>query len=192
MPPDLHLTPASLTAFDWFLVVIAVVSAGLAFRRGIVRVLFSLAGLVVGIVLAGWNYLRLADWLRGWIVSRPAAEAIAFLAILFAVMVAFSVAGMFVRRTVRAVGLGFMDRLLGAGFGLVRGVLLGVAAMMALAAFDPHSGWTRNSVLAPYFLAGAHAVSFVVPQHLQEEMSDGARHLIEKSPEILQQNGRPK
>jgi membrane protein required for colicin V production len=80
-----------------------------------------------------------------------------------------------------------MDRLLGAGLGLVRGVLLGVAVMMAMTAFSPRSAWIRNSLLAPYFLAGAHAVSFVVPQHLQQQMAEGTRHLVEKTPGMLKQ-----
>jgi membrane protein required for colicin V production len=179
---------ASLTSFDWCLVIVAVVSTVLAFLKGFVRVLFSLAGMVVGVLLASWEYLRLAAWLGRWVRSRPAAEAIAFLTILFAVTIVFSLAAGFVRRTVKAIGLGFMDRLLGAGVGLVRGVLLGVAAMMAIAAFDPHSRWTQNSVLSPYFLAGARAVSFVVPQHFQEQVSEGTRHLVGKKPDVLRRS----
>jgi len=118
------LSPTSLTSFDWFLVVVVAVSTLLAFRRGIIRVLFSLGGLIAGIVLAGWNYMRLAEWLHRWIVSVPAAEILGFLAIVVGVMLAASVLATIVRRTARAVGLGFVDRLLGAGFGLVRGVLL--------------------------------------------------------------------
>jgi membrane protein required for colicin V production len=187
-----HISAASLTALDWGLVAVVAVSTLLAFQRGLVRVLFSLAGLVVGTLVASWNYARLASWLRQWVHGRPVAEAIAFVAILFGVMIVFSLAGGFVRRAVKAIGLGFMDRLLGAGVGLVRGLLLGVAAMMALAAFSPHSGWMRESVLAPYFLDGAHTVSFVVPRHFQDEMSEGTRHLVEKSPEILLHSGSSK
>jgi membrane protein required for colicin V production len=152
-------------------------------------VLFSLAGLIVGIVLAGWEYMRLAGWLSRWILSVPAAQIVAFLAIVIGVMVVASVLAAVVRRTARAVGLGFLDRLLGAGFGLVRGVLLGVAAMLLAAAFFPGSGWIKNSVLAPYFLSGAHAVSFVVPQHLQDQVTAGRRYLLERSPEMLKSDG---
>ena len=189
--PATHVTLASLTSFDWFLLIVATVSTLFAMRRGFVRVLFSLAGLVVGTLLASWNYLSVAARLHRWITSRSAAEAVAFLVILFVVTTAFSVAAGLVRKTVRAVGLGFVDRLLGAGLGVVRGVLLGVGVMMAMAAFNPHSAWIRNSLLAPYFLAGAHAVSFVVPLHLQQQMAEGTRHLVEKTPEILKQTTRP-
>jgi membrane protein required for colicin V production len=143
--------------------------------------LFSLAGSIAGILLASWNYLRVGDWLHRWIASLPAAEIVAFVAILMGVMLVFSIAAGLVRRTVQAVGLGFVDRVAGAGIGVVRGVLLGVAAMMTLAAFAPGLGWVKNSVLAPYFLAGAHAVSFVVPHGFKEQISDGAEHLLKNT-----------
>jgi len=175
----------SFTGFDWFLAIVVAVSGSLAFQRGFIRVLFSLAGLAVGTLLASWEYQRLAGWLHGTIPNPRAAQAVAFLTILLVVLVVFSVAAGFVRKAVRAVGLGFADRLLGAGFGLARGVLLGVVAMMAMTAFNPHSGWIRNSVLSPYFLHGVDAVCFVVPQHFRDQMLDGTRYLVEKTPGVL-------
>jgi len=182
------VTFASLTGFDWILVGCVVVSAAMAFRRGLIRVLFSLAGLVAGLLVAMWNYVEVGAWIQTWVTSLATAEVLAFLAILLAVWFLFAIGGAFVRRAVRAVGLGFADRLLGAAFGVARGVLLGIAAMMALAAFAPDSEWMRESVLAPYFFHGAHAVSFVLPQHFEAQMSDGARHLFKKNAEGLKQS----
>jgi membrane protein required for colicin V production len=180
-----HIPAQSLTSFDWFLVAMVAVSGLMAFRRGLVRMLFSLAGSIAGILVASWIYLRVGDWLHRWIGSVPAAQIVAFVAILMGVMLVFSIAAGLVRRTVQAVGLGFMDRVAGAGIGVVRGVLLGVAAMMALAAFAPGLGWAKGSVLAPYFLAGAHAVSFVVPHGFEQQMSAGAAHLLKNTPKVL-------
>jgi membrane protein required for colicin V production len=137
---------------------------------------------VVGLLLAAWNYAALAGWLQQWIMSLAAAEITAFLAILFAVMVLASVIAGLVRRMVKTVGLGLADRLLGAAFGLFRGVLLGVAVMLAVAAFAPESPWLRKSTLAPYFLAGSHAVSFVVPEQLATRIAHGAAELLDHRP----------
>ncbi len=155
------------------------------FRRGIIRVLSSLAGLIAGILLGSWNYVRLAASLRPFISSDAAAQIVAFFAILIVVMLAFTLAAALLRRTVAAVGLGIVDRLLGAAFGLVRGGLLGIAFLIASSAFLPDLPWLKNSRLTPYFLAGSHAVSFVVPRHLQEEMAAGATHLLQQTPQRL-------
>jgi len=182
------VTFASLTGFDWMLVVCMAVSAAMAFRRGLIRVLFSFAGLVAGLIVASWNYLQVGASLHTWVTSVATAQILAFLAILLAVWFVFAMIGAFVRRAVKAVGLGFADRLLGAAFGVARGVLLGVAAIMALVAFAPESSWMKQSVLAPYFLEGAHAVSFVLPQHFEVQMSDGATHLLKKNSEGLKRS----
>ena len=183
MQPTPAFTAHDLTGFDWFLVILVAVSVLLAFQRGFVKVLFSFAGLVAGIVLAAWNYARLALMLQRWIASSPAAQVVAFLAILFVITMFFSLAAGLARKTLSAAGLGIFDRLLGAGFGLLRGVLLGVAVMMAISAFVPGSPWLKNSRLTPYFLAGAHAVSFVVPRRFEEQMAAGAKHLLQQTPE---------
>ena len=189
MPPTPTFAIQDLTAFDWLLVIMVLTSMLMAFRRGIVKVLFSFAGLFFGILTASWNYAQFAQVLGRWITSPVAAQAVAFLAILFGVTLIFSLAAGLVRRTIAAVGLGLFDRLLGAVFGLLRGALLGVAILMAITAFVPNSTWLKNSRLAPYFLAGSHAVSFVVPRRFQEQMAAGASHLLQQTPERNAQHG---
>lgn len=173
---NLHF--ASFTAFDWFLVGLTAISLVTAFRRGLIKVLFSLAGLVAGIVIASWTYPNVARLLRRTIEGRVFSEIVAFLLIFVAVNLLFLLVGALVKRTVEVVGLGLVDRTLGAAFGLVRGVLMGVVILMALAAFLPDSPWLKNSQLAPYFFAGTHAVSFVVPESFQQRILAGTTQLL--------------
>jgi membrane protein required for colicin V production len=113
------------------------------------------------------------------------ADVTAFLLIAIGIMILSALIGRTLHRTADAIGLGFFDRLLGAGFGFARGCLLGVAILMAVAAFLPKNGWIENSHLAPYFLAGAHAVSFVVPHDLQQLILDGAAQLKHNAPDWI-------
>jgi len=46
------IASAAFTPFDWFLVLVLVVSTLAAFQRGIIRVLLSLGGGVAGLLLA--------------------------------------------------------------------------------------------------------------------------------------------
>jgi membrane protein required for colicin V production len=170
-------------ALDWLLVALLVYSTVAAFLRGFFREIFSLVGLVAGILLASWNYPMAAERLRGWLVVPWAtAEIAGFLLIAIVVMVLCGLAGRLLATTARTIGLGFVDRLLGAGFGFARGFLLGVAVMMAAAAFVPQSAWLKNSQLSLYFLEGAHAVCFVVPTQLQERVRVGALDLKHSYP----------
>jgi len=176
----------SLNLFDWLLVAIVVYSTVGAFVRGFFREVFSLLGLILGMLLASWNYAalagRLVKWLpHSWRVSWAVADIVSFLMIALGVMMIAGLAGKLLRRTARTIGLGFIDRMLGAVFGMGRGLLLGVLVMMAAAAFLPGARYVRDSQLSSYFLVGAHAVSFVVPSHLQGRIRAGALELRHSS-----------
>ena len=174
-----------MNLFDWFLVAILAYSTVVAFVRGILLELFSLGGLVAGILLAAWNYPALAALLSRIITTAATADVVAFLLIAVGVMIVAALVGRTLHRTVDAIGLGFFDRLLGAGFGFARGCLLGVAILMAATAFLPKTDWIENSHLAPYFLAGVHAVSFVVPHDLQQLILDGVAQLKHNAPDWI-------
>ena len=178
-------TMAAFTTFDWFLVVVVALSTIAAFFRGFIKVLFSIGGLILGLLAASWYYTPVAARLT-LLPTLAARQVTAFILILVIIMVVFTVIAGFLRKAVSAIGLGFFDRLLGAGFGFLRGVLLGVAVLMAFAAFSPNWGPLKNSQLAPYFLAGAHAVSFIVPAQLQQQVAAGATHLLQRSPELFE------
>ncbi|MBW4028235.1 MAG: CvpA family protein [Acidobacteria bacterium] len=169
-------TVAAWNWFDWLLVGILVYSTVAAFVRGFFREVFSLVGIVAGILLASWNYrLAAAELIRllGGHISTAVADVIGFLAIALIVMVGCGLVGKVLAKTAKTVGLGFLDRLLGAAFGFARGCLLGVAVMMAAAAFVPGEAYLSDSPLSSCFLAGAHAVSFVVPANLEKQIRLG-------------------
>ena len=166
-----------MNPLDWLLIAILMISAVQAFLRGLVLELFSLAGIICGIVLAAWNYPRLAEKLSSVISTTAVASVVAFLVIAVGVMITAAILGRVIHASAQAIGLGFFNRLGGAGFGLIRGSLLGVALLMAITAFLPSSSWLKNSHLAPYFLAGSHAISFVVPHDLEQLILAGGSEL---------------
>jgi membrane protein required for colicin V production len=163
---------ADWNAFDWVLIGILLLSTLRALFRGLVRAMFSLLGVLAGFQLATWDYLALADWFlsRRWINTPTTAHIVGFLCIALGVIVLFELVGQAVKKTAHSLGLGLFDRLLGGIFGFARGVLLGVALIMAVTAFAPQSTWFLHSRLTSYFLAAAHAVSFVVPHDLRQDV----------------------
>ena len=166
-----------MNPLDWLLAILLAYSVVRAAMRGFFREAFVLGGLVVGFILACWNFRNLAVQLRGLVNSPPLAELLAFILILMACVVIASLIGKLLSRTASAVGLGFLDRLGGAAFGLVRGALLGVVILLGMTAFLPASPWIETSFLAPYFLRANHAVSFVMPYDLQLRFSDGLNRI---------------
>jgi membrane protein required for colicin V production len=177
----------SLNLFDWLLLGVVAYSTITAFVRGFFREAFSLAGLIAGILLASWNYTLVGTWLARWI-PWTTAQIVAFLAIGITVMVVFGIAGKLLHSTAKTIGLGFVDRMIGAIFGVVRGCLMGVAILMVAAAFLPKARFIRESSLSGYFLAGAHAVSFVLPTNLQAHIREGSLQLQHNAPDWIKRS----
>jgi membrane protein required for colicin V production len=172
-----------MNPLDWILGIILVYSGVRAAMRGFIAESFTLAGVVCGFLFACWFYRQAAESLAGLISTPAIAQLAAFLLILAATMVAASLLGKLIRRTVKAVGLGFFDRLLGAIFGLLRGTLLGISLLLPITAFLPTATWVQQSALAPYFLRAAHAVSFLMPADLRLKLLDGLERIRHNTPD---------
>ncbi len=159
---------SSLTAFDWFLIVLMVISVVSAFRQGLVKVIFSLAGLIFGVLTAKWVHNGLAPTLQSVGGFKASAQILLFLAVVLVVYIGFTFAGTFARKVAVGAGTGLRDRLLGAGFGLVRGGLAGAVVLVTLMVAMPGSTMVEGSQFAPYVLQGTQAVAFLVPDSFRE------------------------
>jgi len=172
-----------MNPLDWILGIILIYSVVRAAMRGFIAELFAFGGVLCGLLLACWFYRQVAVSLAGLISTPALAQLAAFLLILAATMVAAALLGKLLHRTARAIGLGFFDRLLGAIFGLLRGLLLGLSLLLPITAFLPTATWLQQSALAPYFLRAAHAVSFLMPADLSLKLLDGFDRIRHNTPD---------
>src|SRR5271154_2164551 len=109
---------------DWIIVAFLVFSVAAAAIEGFFHEAFKLAGLVVGYLLAAWQYHRLAEWFAPHLKSPWVGEIAAFLIIFFAVLIVAGIAGRIAHTVMKKVGLSGIDRFLGAILGLVKGALV--------------------------------------------------------------------
>ena len=158
---------------DLLIIVVLVISVVSAFVKGFFVEVFSLVGVVFGLFVAGANYGAVEPWVQRLVANREVANLIAFLLIALAVMVVVGLVGRLLRGLVRTVGLGMVDRLLGAAFGLVKGCIVVTLVLMGVVAFLPRQNWLASSRLAPVFLNAAHGGSQVVPFALGQEIRQG-------------------
>jgi membrane protein required for colicin V production len=175
-----------MTLFDWTIVGIIVVSAVIAMARGFLLEAISLGGLVLGLWLAFWNYRALATPISRAVHSPGAADALAFLLIAFGVMLVAALLARLLSRAASSLGLGGLDSLLGALFGVVRGYVFVLVAVVAIAAFFPNSRWMQGSRLAPWFLSAANGVSAGAPAELRLKIREGVDQLRSTGPRWIQ------
>jgi membrane protein required for colicin V production len=162
-----------VTPADWLILAVVLLNVILAAIHGFFAELLSTAGLVVGYIIAAWQYGRLAEWLMSFLKSELMADVFGFMIIFFAVLIVFSIAGRIARKLMKAAGLSGFDRFLGALLGLVKGAMVVAVVVMGMTAFTPTSEMLEHSQLAPYFLVVGRAAIWVAPSALRARFYEG-------------------
>jgi len=135
---------------DIIIAIVLVVSMIMGFANGLIKSLMTLAGLVVGIFLAGRFYENLAGAM-GFISNENAAKIVAFIIIFAVVMIIAAIASMLLTKLVSAILLGWINRLGGAAFGLILGAIF-IAAILAIWAKYAGNSLIEGSALASFLL----------------------------------------
>ncbi len=158
---------------DYLLLAILLISAIQSFRRGFSREIIGLAAMFFAFVLALWFYALAGSLVCPWVSSTRTANMIGFFLVVIAVLLIGALVGWIVSRFLRTVGLSFFDRLLGAAFGCIRGVILAMALLTAWMAFGAQAGGAASgavvhSRIAPYVLGASRLFVAIAPMDLKQ------------------------
>lgn len=173
-----------MTILDWIICAIVLASVITAAMQGFFSEALTTGGLIVGYIVAAWQYRRLAEWFEGFLKNPWLAETLGFLIIFFAIVLLFGVAARVARWIMKEAGLSGFDRFLGGVLGLVRGGLMVAIILMGMTAFQPASPLLRNSQLAPYFLVVGRAAIWLAPAELRARFYQGLS-LLHQAPQNL-------
>ena len=177
---------------DGLLIGVFVISLIAGFGRGLIRESIGLAALVLGVIFGVRLYGDVADFLGRWVVDTRIASILGFLIVLSAFSIAGAIVGRIIAGSLHTVGVGWLDRLAGAGFGAVRGVLLAIALLMILMAFP--SEHTKSAIvssrLAPGVAAASHALSTWTPPELKEAFARNYEEVRRAWYEMWEQRAR--
>ncbi len=135
---------------DWVLLAALLFSIVIGIIRGFTREFFGLISWVIAIVAAVFLAPTAHGWLEGQISTPSLRIAASYAVVFFAFLLLGAIATAVVSKLVSKAGLTGVDRTIGGGFGLIRGVLIGVVLVWIVgltpARQDP---WWKESVLIP-------------------------------------------
>ena len=178
-----------MSVADWLILAVLLINIIAAAIHGFFAEALHLGGLIVGYLVAAWQYRRLAEWFETFLKNEWLAEILGFLIIFFAIFLIFSIAAKIARKVMKAAGLSGFDRFLGAILGLLKGGLMVAVILLGMAAFTPTSKLLANSQLAPYFLVVGRAAILVAPSELASRFYQGL-DLLHRAPQNLNK-GQP-
>jgi membrane protein required for colicin V production len=147
---------------DIIIIVAIVISTFMGFRAGLIKGVVLLAGLIVGVVLAGRYYAPFSEQLT-FISEANIAKVVAFAIILIVVMVIAAVLARFLKWAVSVIMLGWVNRLGGAIFGFILGAIFCSALLAICVKFLDVAGVITESGLANILLDQLPMVLALLP-----------------------------
>ena len=160
-----------MTWLDYAVIGVFAMSVVLGAWRGLVREVISIVGWVIAFLAANLLAGPLGPAMPQAIPSPELRVAAAYLAVFVGSLFVTALAGLLLSKIVKAVGLGGVDRLLGALFGAVRGLLIAVVAgLLAGLTSAPRQPYWRDSASGPLLAQAALALKPLLPQSFAERL----------------------
>lgn len=141
----------TLTWLDWTFIALLAVTGITGLLRGLVREALGLAAWVVALLAARVLAQPVADLLAGVIDSADGRLVLAFVLVILGVVLACGIIIRLLQAAVEWVGMGLVNRLLGAAFGAAKGaaILVLVTIVIGLTPLARLEAW-QGAMLRPH------------------------------------------
>jgi len=157
--------PGGMATLDWIVLALLCASLLLGAVRGLVYEVLSVLGWIVAFVVAQWFAADVAQHLPMGQASASLRFAAGFVLVFVAAAFAAGLLASLLKSLVQAVGLRPVDRVLGAIFGLVRGVLWILVAAVVVHLTGLHRGlWWQESRSAAIATEVLHTARPLLPE----------------------------
>ena len=160
-----------MTWLDYAVLGVFAVSMAWGAWRGLVREVLSILAWVIAFLAANLFAAQLGPAMPREIPTPEMRIAVAFVLVFLVALLTTSLVALLLSKIVSAVGLGGVDRMLGAGFGAARALLIVLAAaLLAGLTAAPRQPYWRESVSGPLLARAVLAVKPLLPPTFTERL----------------------
>ena len=161
-----------MTIFDYLVLFVLAASIIISTLRGLVKEILSLVSWIVAFVVANMFGARLAPMLPAMIPGEMVRLIVAFVALFIGVRLLMGLLMMAVDALIKASGLSLADRGLGGLFGLARGIVIVLAAVIVAGMTDlPKQAFWTQAMLSPMAETGVRTVKPFLPASLSRHVN---------------------
>ncbi len=178
----------SLTALDFVVIAVVLISAMFAFVRGFVHEVLSVSGWVGAFLVTFYSFRDFRPFLREHIGVEAVADALTIVVTFVATLVALSFITHAIGRSVRSSSVGALDRSLGFLFGIARGAIIVVVIYMLADWAVPRAEqpeWLRDARVTPYADYGGALARRLMPGSVRQEGVELVEDLGERTFDVL-------
>jgi membrane protein required for colicin V production len=161
-----------VTIFDYLVIFVLVASVIIGLVRGLVKEVLSLLSWIVAFVVANAYAAPLAQMLPAAVPGEVLRLIVAFIALCIGARILMSLLSLALDALLDAGGLSFIDRVLGAAFGVARGLVIVLAGVIlcGMTALPQQDFW-KHAVLSPYAEEGVRTVKPYLPAALAQHVN---------------------
>ena len=142
-----------MNPFDVFIILIMGYSIVRGLFRGLVKEVSSIIGVLGGFYAAYSYYPMVAKLLSGIIDEQSYLNILSFLIVFCGILIIISILGVVIKYLLNVAFLGWVDRICGLGFGLIKGVLIVSVIFIILTTFlSKGAPIIKKSILAPHVI----------------------------------------
>jgi len=183
-----------VSLLDLLLMVIIGGSVVFGFLAGFARAGVGFLAAVTGVLFGFWFYGIPAEWIRKYVSSSTFSNLAGFLVVFFACALVGGLIGKLLSKLFKWTGLSWLDRIMGAGFGLVRGGLAAVAFVAVLMAFTPKPvpNWMTGSLLLPYAIDASNIIASLAPRALKNSVRETISEVRQAWEDEVRKSKKPK
>jgi len=159
-----------MNPFDIFIIIVLGYSIVRGLFRGLVKEASSVIGVLGGFYAAYSYYPMLAKLISGLIVNPSYLKILSFLIVFCGVLIIITILGVVVKYLLNVAFLGWVDRICGVGFGLIKGILIITVLFIILTTFLPKGApLIKKSVLAPHAIWISEKMVQAVPKEMKKD-----------------------
>jgi membrane protein required for colicin V production len=153
-----------VTIFDYLVLFVLICSIVISTLRGLVKEILSLLSWIVAFVVANAYGETLAQWLPDVVPGSTTRLIVGFIVLFIGVRILMGLLTMTLDAVIKATGLTLVDRGLGCFFGLARGIVIVLAAVLlcGMTAIPQQAFW-KDALLSPLAVRAAHTVLPFLP-----------------------------
>jgi membrane protein required for colicin V production len=159
-----------MNPFDIFIIIVLGYSVVRGLFRGLIKEVSSIIGVLGGFYAAYSYYPIVAKLLSGLIINPSHLNILSFLIIFCSVLIIINILGVVIKYLLNVAFLGWIDRICGVGFGLIKGVLIITVLFIILTTFLPKGApLIKKSVLSPHVIWISEKMVNVVPKEMKKD-----------------------
>jgi membrane protein required for colicin V production len=161
-----------VTIFDYLVIFIMVTSVIIGLVRGLVKEVLSVIGWIIAFIVANAYAAPLAQMLPEAVPGEVLRLILAFIALFIGARILIGLLSLALDALLDAGGLSFIDRALGAVFGVARGLVIVLAGVILCGMTSlPQQDFWKHAVFSPYAEDGVRLVKPYLPAAIAQHVT---------------------